>query len=1813
MPFTPPSLDSEERFTPPSLDDEEGRVKPPEYADESGIPTNISPRERKRLELLSQLASERGRGDVAAAEAEDLARQQRSIGHFTGRGILNIPSELMAAAGGEFPKESGGNFEPPINGPLISTSVPADDKSTLAGIGRVGASVINSAFDPDVFMTLPAFGGGSIPTMLGVTPMALDVPDQVANAWRVAHDPNASNADKAEAIGSPIVTTATLASVARHGNVSPAAPEKFPELPDPDTIARNNLAPGTVRPQEIQAIGVPEADKPPMFEVGNIPFNRIGRFAATAEIPPEILSTERQAELASSARVPRGTQDFTGLEGTPDFTKDAEQKQLQKSYLGERTRDIYPDNPPSPELKGQIDLLTDRLRKQDMVKDVQKLGGNPAFVARQLVDDINGISRKGTDVRSNADKILFKTIFDKLEQERLGKAFVPSDAGEINKEVSNAKGVRSDTGQPDQAGSVGEASQGGSSPNLEQAPPERSQPVEPGEAAPAAVPKPRDFSEVKSTEDAWGYGADHATPEGISELERIKIDLDKQMAEIKADPNLSPMQKITLRSNLASGASHFVKEAISAAKGETDRPAMTSWLEKNRPDVAENPKALETPSPAPELPKVAEPVKAAAVPWYEQHGDAVKENIFSAMRELLSRIDASGERERALRPPQGHISAGAAGFDEFIKSESQAQVLRAVRKGSTPVEAEAIAKQWAREAVEIHNNKRPKDVNWKRDSGTADTTIERAAQQLEESSKTAKSPTSEQPKPPKSSNELIAKYDKAWDQVDELTLDPELTRSKVIRVARKLAKDGIIDEKSLAEYERMGKEKADPEDIQSELSSDVRIAKEEIVNPKKFKDSAKVVADKIREQFKTPTGQQQLGTFGVVPKVINAAVEIAARVIEAGGTAADAIAEAIDYIRKNHKGYFNEAGITQELRKSIGSPPARRPSASGSPTPATPAIPAPGAPAGTPAPRAPSPTPASAPPTPASVGPLSSIRRALNYISIDPVPSLTHFMGGDNATAIQHAYARVAVPRMIDDMLAKVFPDSYKNPEATQRTMDILNKDNILGGYDSFVARASDARTAGDTRAANKWQGMADDIAASHDLNALARDVEAARRDTEVSANIKRWNEVINPELDTLYNEMKGMDSATPREGRGRVFGSRVNLLPKAEEGRWVDSLNDEAKPLPSPSSSNYRNPNVKRDKFARMAKFTGQYSDNPAAVLANVISHRWNEVTKVRFYNDMVEKGVASWEKPADGMIHGEEAKPLPVQVPETKTSTDGDLATDSTRQVAKTLWVPQSAVSDIRGVLDTDLRLTQNPVAKALTSVQLAQIADAATHTKNLHSVIANAQGTKSMWTDVARKIPILSTADSAVRLANVLADISKDTPEIRAELADMAKNGMLRQHYPATGLQKITKMQDMIHNVDTAARVVMNRFYDNLIERGMADPSLASRRKFVQQVGEYNRRLMTPLMNISSRAGLSPFIVAGRNFNRFGKRILTGDPGFVAANNKAALKARLVNFTTLGSIFVLPMMINKVLTGDIFGRKGTPIGAVDLGQNEDEKGAHKVLDLASLYGVRRGMRASGVESIVEGIQNGRNPTEIVDNAISSVTETAAHPWLGPALGAAYQLKTGKRLDLRGGVNPIEARKVNEGESQYVENARVTLKNQNPMLYSPLRSIFGDTDEGVGKDIAKDWLKSPATAIGLRDVKTPALMEAQKLAATGDQTTKESASRSLVKRDLARKLRSSNFSNEALGEETRLISEGKLDKASGSIAEKKASMSPLQFIVHQYLSPQDAIKVYRLASKDEQEVLREEVYTKINRSRTLDTDEKDKLIEVLYPDLVK
>ncbi len=842
-------------------------------------------------------------------------------------------------------------------------------------------------------------------------------------------------------------------------------------------------------------------------------------------------------------------------------------------------------------------------------------------------------------------------------------------------------------------------------------------------------------------------------------------------------------------------------------------------------------------------------------------------------------------------------------------------------------------------------------------------------------------------------------------------------------------------------------------------------------------------------------------------------------------------------------------------------------------------------------------------------GAVETAQKISDYVTIDPVPRMKRANVSDSAVA--HASARIAVPHIVDDLLSKVFPDSYKNSAKMAQTIDILNKDNILGGYDTFLDLAAKAYEEGKDDEASKFMSLADAVREKHDLVQYDQDIREASDNAEITGNVQRWKEHVSPELDKLYNEMKGVDPLTERSGRGRYLDARINLLSEDKAALWTEAMADGDKPMPEPSASGYRNPNAKADRYDKHASFTGDYSDDAKAVLANVIGPRWNEVTKLRMYNDLIDKGVAFKENPGEGYAY------MPVKMPKTDKA-------GATHMADVPLFVRKDLVREIRDVLNTDVPLEPNAVMKVATGIQLAQIADAVTHTKNIMTVVTKAQGAGTLWKDITRKMPVFGTADAIGRIISVTKEVSGDSPAIRAEISDMAKQGLIRPTFPPSGLQKITRGQQFIHAADTGARVVMNRFFDNLLDRGLVEDSVANRRDFINQVGMYNKRLTGPLMKAAAQSGLSPFIVAGRNFNRQGRWAVTGNPGVKASSLNAAFQLRMTNLLGTAALFTIPMIMNTLTTGKPGGRPGTSLGAWDLGTDE-KNGKHKVIDLLQITGLRRGLKSIGIDALAEGLRNGLTMEQITNNALQDAAQTVIHPWMGPAMGGISKTVTGRQLDIRGhmdaqkipGAGPFAPR-------QLGENFRAALESQNPLVYSMVRPAlkytgidqkpdpkgatsdflkahFGETGAVVG-NVAATLAKSPQSAFGVKDVmkgKSAAEELITQFEKRGDAIEPTQETNYAAKKEAIDLLRAGSDWGDMPQELQDKFS--RMSTKQRKAIEKQADQTPLQHKFIQ-LEATKAIQVWKLATDAEREDLQSQYNKKLKaHKKGLEGDELD------------
>jgi len=831
--------------------------------------------------------------------------------------------------------------------------------------------------------------------------------------------------------------------------------------------------------------------------------------------------------------------------------------------------------------------------------------------------------------------------------------------------------------------------------------------------------------------------------------------------------------------------------------------------------------------------------------------------------------------------------------------------------------------------------------------------------------------------------------------------------------------------------------------------------------------------------------------------------------------------------------------------------------------------------------------------------------------------------------AFEHGGARDSVPHLVEGLTAKVFPDSYKNKVEMNKTGRILMLDDILGGYeaakqDRDILRASEKK--GSKKLEDAELRVAN-IEAAHDIPSMESEVQAAKG-TKIEENINRWTQFVVPEMDRMFNILAGVDENTPRENRGKYFGSRVNLLPKSEEER-ISSYGDISKPRPMVGVSNHKNPTVKTDPFRKVAKLTGDYSEDPTLMLTNSLASRVNEATKMSLYKAIEEKGVGFIGKQGEEMpetIDGKKTARIAVKVPET------DPETGKTKMVERNLFVQEQLKPELIRLIDVDSRPTMNPFFKALTSLQVATGVDAVSHLTNqfgkTYQILSDLSGVAK------NSIPLYNFLKSGKTIVDITKEVTSDSPKIREEKAQLAKMGVLRPHHPNDSIvERVLGTHELLYKTDVAVRIFANRAFNQLVKEGKATNRIDERIKYVSDLGNYNRRMMGEWEQRLRDKGFAPFVVAGRAFIQTGLKAATFTPGYEAPTLKGKLMARASLMAAFAGTNALIATVNMMTTGKPTGRDGTPLGVIDFGPNLDTKdGKRRGLDMWKMSLVRRGLRAVGANAVIEGVRNGADPNDIFTQATNEMATSWSHPFIGPGVGFVAMVGTGKRIDLRSGyAERYQVRKVG-GPKQLAENLRVALKQQVPPFYEALKPAIQTTmEEGfgiprpaeeriesleapsttrgkvasyIGKTLLKGIVEPVSGAIGVKAMGTPAETLASELG-TGVQFTPEEDNRYAYRKAYL-DLKKENKNQDATNILRQGVKDGFIKEADFKSIERSLK-NPEKIIakVGMLKDANSATRVFKVANSNEQDLIFEEVSKKIEGSTTLDPDQKANLMK--------
>lgn len=466
--------------------------------------------------------------------------------------------------------------------------------------------------------------------------------------------------------------------------------------------------------------------------------------------------------------------------------------------------------------------------------------------------------------------------------------------------------------------------------------------------------------------------------------------------------------------------------------------------------------------------------------------------------------------------------------------------------------------------------------------------------------------------------------------------------------------------------------------------------------------------------------------------------------------------------------------------------------------------------------------------------------------------------------------------------------------------------------------------------------------------------------------------------------------------------------------------------------------------------------------------------------------------------------------------------------------LWLRSDLASEFEQAVQTDSPVRRAGVGYLMDAVSDLQImgpTDAAWHTANMFAAIGSSQGGPNLLADLARKIPGIQQADALGRVIMATRDVLLDHPEVQKELAQIAEVGagrspaihksLIGKGLAAVGAEKLDPSYwsaKFINLVDKGGRVTLNRMYDNLVDRGFADGSDLGRREFINKMGQYNRRLSGQVTNFAKDWGVSPFVTAGKNFNRLALQKLMMSPGAANLNPRAAMKMRAVEAAgALIALYAFPTAINYLLHGSKGARPGVPVGAIDTGK-DTENGKPLVIDPIQTMLYRRLFRVSGGAALDTAVREKLGGKETVQEMSKAIIDGQLRPWEGPVPRGAYTALKG--YDPSG---YLQSRNPND----MGENVKAALTQLNPS-YAAFVSTPQEGKVGGLKGVAMQSIGGP---LGIKEGRYPSMQEKT------DEATKA-------------------LGHEAsLGERVRIASKLQQEKEPNAnvLAERKASVDAL------------------------------------------------------------
>lgn len=547
---------------------------------------------------------------------------------------------------------------------------------------------------------------------------------------------------------------------------------------------------------------------------------------------------------------------------------------------------------------------------------------------------------------------------------------------------------------------------------------------------------------------------------------------------------------------------------------------------------------------------------------------------------------------------------------------------------------------------------------------------------------------------------------------------------------------------------------------------------------------------------------------------------------------------------------------------------------------------------------------------------------------------------------------------------------------------------------------------------------------------ATEADYQSFLADPATQAAITQYKAVWDAVKDPQYRLAASIDPATPLASRGRQTDARINLYGV----RAGEPLPTGTQIAGGGGGGNLLATLRRKSPFARKA--TGE-SDSYVIDLRDIMAHSMEQeyaiAQKNRMDNALVEGGDAAVVREGQDapILKGEATVRFPYRRLTIVKEGEPPVPLNAN------LYVRKSLAPEYRALHGTDAPLTipgLTKVGERLTRASLVGLSEGTIHASNLLTAVITRPGpTSSLLANTALKT--FGRADFPVTLALIVKNALTASTK---QLSELAEIGALKEGYSGTMLAPI------LNRLDKGVRVTLDNVYQGMVDKGVLQDTVANRREFVSQVGQYNKRLQGPLIRALRESQIGPFATAGRNFNVLGVRTAFLSPGAKASSAAHAAALRAEALAGVVGVAALAAAWNFARTGQV-APPGVHLG--DLYLSQDESGRQKVLPLADLMGYGRAMRVTGIRGVVEAKRAGLPTAYAIDQGLRDVASAAISPALGPSVRFGVMAASGKRADLLLDPNAAtEAPRVAPGSPipQRVANTVYAATQANPVVGS-------------------------------------------------------------------------------------------------------------------------------------------------------------------------